>query len=903
MSSGRNLDCATCGHSLATGRVVTGGIVCTRCGTVRRRSKPQATGLPPEQIHSEEAEQPRQQDPSQQTCALCRGKFLLQQLIPRGDTHVCFNCFALATGGAVTPPAPQPATTAVPADYAEPDATEQEVSGLVACGQCGGGFAPEELIEHWGQALCTGCLARLQNSQQAARRRPLPRRSSSAMPVAALSVVGIFLVIGAIFLLRPKSHTPPATSSAPAKTALDVEAVNALIREANTLVAANDLPGALARYDRLEQLTAGQTISDASLRNNLDLVAKARQRVVERLKGSANGQRGTVPGDDRRQQRPANPNAHTPARPPAPEPVAIPSSAPEPEPAERPTVPVPANIEQPPAPQTQPSAEPWTRLRPSTRPSTREAVAAESKLLQRLVQQASDALWAGEAASAIELLLDARTLLTRIRLHDATLALDTEGQMHHALAVAYMQQGKFDKARPSVERAAELMPTQRTVLINRAVSDIVRKVTVLQAVRTLRDYFITRLEELDEPTLNILGTALGSAPQPDAPGVPDLAQRLIRESWGLYEQGKTRLEQTRPNERRWGIRWVTPAELRDLERQQRLAKERHQLTLEELQRARLDLKQAQEYLTRERSRMLLTGRGNVEFARTNVQRQEQRVAAQQATVERAYQAIPREPWLTRMEPVLPDSAPLPMAAVRQPERQTRIHQQPRVVAPPPPPPPVAVAPAAPTMPGAGQPPAPPPVAPVTPVVRVAIPEKVVFTRQAVAFPVGPDLLLTAAAPLDGAVRITADSENGKTFEVTVLRKEADLALLRCPRAMASLPLAGEFAGGELRCAAFVAVSIFDIVPEVLKGRAGQPRGAEWTISLSRNPRLPGSPLLDAQGQVVGMAIPQRESEAGQIPAIPLSRLREFCGQDLPRAGGPRANAAAILELTAVCERQ
>jgi S1-C subfamily serine protease len=179
-----------------------------------------------------------------------------------------------------------------------------------------------------------------------------------------------------------------------------------------------------------------------------------------------------------------------------------------------------------------------------------------------------------------------------------------------------------------------------------------------------------------------------------------------------------------------------------------------------------------------------------------------------------------------------------------------------------------------------------------------------FARGAVGFAVGPELLLTAASAVKDASRVVVEFPNGQPMEATVERTGTEgLALLRIRgQKMAYVNLAQQFAGGAVQCPAYPEVSVFGVSVEVLKGKTLGTSDEGWKVSLGKHPRLAGAPLLDSNGDLVGVEMADREDLSTQLPALSLKAVRAFLGSDLPGqpCGNPRA--AAVVQVTGSFER-
>jgi hypothetical protein len=173
------------------------------------------------------------------------------------------------------------------------------------------------------------------------------------------------------------------------------------------------------------------------------------------------------------------------------------------------------------------------------------------------------------------------------------------------------------------------------------------------------------------------------------------------------------------------------------------------------------------------------------------------------------------------------------------------------------------------------------------------------TRQATAFPVASDLLITSDEAVRGARSIVVEVPNGSSLSAEVVREDAQLglALLRVKQGhLAYFVLADQFAGGEVSCASFPKRNVFSPEPAVIQGKAPAP-AERWWVALQRHPRLAGGPMLDAKGHVVGVVLASPEDPSDKLPAVALEQLKAFLGNDAPARQG-NAQPGGIVQLTA-----
>ena len=179
-------------------------------------------------------------------------------------------------------------------------------------------------------------------------------------------------------------------------------------------------------------------------------------------------------------------------------------------------------------------------------------------------------------------------------------------------------------------------------------------------------------------------------------------------------------------------------------------------------------------------------------------------------------------------------------------------------------------------------------------------------RYAVAVPVGPDLVVTAAAPVENATEFQLESPDGDSFKGELVRRDpvSKLALIRIAgKHMPYLNLATGFNGGEVVCWGFPEVIVFNPIAEFLGGSATAPKAGVWTVSLRRHPRLMGAAVLDGKGALVGITTGDRDTLATQMTAVTLEQLRAFLGADAPRTACSNPNPSGVMQLTASHEAQ
>ena len=142
------------------------------------------------------------------------------------------------------------------------------------------------------------------------------------------------------------------------------------------------------------------------------------------------------------------------------------------------------------------------------------------------------------------------------------------------------------------------------------------------------------------------------------------------------------------------------------------------------------------------------------------------------------------------------------------------------------------------------------------------------------------------------------------MDATVERTgDEGLALLRVKSGrLPYLNLASGFDGGNIQCPAFPEVSVFGVNVESIPGKALKPQEQGWKVALNKHPRLPGAPLLDTTGRLVGIEMADRDDLRDRLPALPPARIKAFLAQGLPTQPCATSDNAAVVQITASFER-
>jgi tetratricopeptide (TPR) repeat protein len=433
-----------------------------------------------------------------------------------------------------------------------------------------------------------------------------------------------------------------------------------------------------------------------------------------------------------------------------------------------------------------------------------------------------------------------------------------------AMAVAYMNlklyarsNALFDEEEPLGVASQTVNSPTRELVWNRAVNDLLQKTNIMRAVKTLSDYVQAQAAP-DESTINLLGTVcfIGDASNP-----PN--RKVLDDAIGLYTQRSMDLERTRPGQRRWGIQWLPEAEAQRNFDAYNKAIDAYQTALRQRTAADAHVKD-------------LEASGAAETA-ANVKNAKAQAARAAAAVKAAHDAIPSAPWLTDVQPIIPPlvDAPPPAQDASSDPNAMQTPFNPNAPIP------------------ASQPSSPGPA--------LVAPE----VRYAAAFPVDSTHLVTAAEPLGNAAQVRIEDTHGNLGSARVVAKSERLALLEIVPANAGsglhpLDLAVDYTGGSAQCPAMPEANVFAPGVTLLTADASAPVRSAWWVGLNDHPRLPGSPLLDAQNQVIGVELAQRDDDRQRIPAVTLADLRKFLedNQIVPGSSAQQTDPNALWQVAA-----
>ncbi len=512
----------------------------------------------------------------------------------------------------------------------------------------------------------------------------------------------------------------------------------------------------------------------------------------------------------------------------------------------------------------------------------------DPKSLEALLKQGRDALAAGEYKAARDAYQDVAAIDTR------------NVEALHGQGVAYMFLGDFIHALPPMEKALVANPsTNRALVLNMAVCQIGQpgSKNAMRAAAVIMDYLVAHPGQLDEPLLNAMATALYIADDQAKKG------RKFQDCEAFYKTYNQKLEAAKPGMKRWGVQWLN-ARTVDERTASNVASEK-QLAALSREIDAIDGKLVDANRTLEKQKDLVRRGFMTQYELSDSLQAVKFLTEQQATKQKDYEeavakiqrpTFPKVMTLVAMDELTPPPVAAnvtiandtPASQLVMPTKVRRTNSSEK---------PVATKTEIKTeMPKVEE-------SIISVSAQTAAHRKVRIVSYSAAFPISENLILTAAAPLDGATEIELQTADGTPVKAEIVRADvaSGLALLRVSdKKLIPMVFAPTFSGGAIQCAAYPTVNIFNPLAESLPGTAKSPAG-EWRVTLSRHPRLGGSPLLSGN-KIVGMELASRETDPAQIPAVTLDAIKKFLGSDLPTTsvGGPEP-CAVMLQVMATRE--
>jgi hypothetical protein len=143
----------------------------------------------------------------------------------------------------------------------------------------------------------------------------------------------------------------------------------------------------------------------------------------------------------------------------------------------------------------------------------------------------------------------------------------------HQQAVEFMGQGRYDKAQEILDHVYQLTPANwrtRALVLNRAIIDVHQRKFAARALRDLADYLKANKGE-DELATNVLSGALEVV----ASDTPKLKKDYLwQTAYKEWDRRNYNLEKSRPGSHRWGARWLSDEEFKQIEAKQAEVKEK-----------------------------------------------------------------------------------------------------------------------------------------------------------------------------------------------------------------------------------------------------------------------------------------------------------------------------------------
>jgi hypothetical protein len=735
-----------------------------------------------------------------------------------------------------------------------------------------------------------------------------PARPSRPAPAARARWLTLMILIlslasatglGIYFYLE---HQRPAHAGAEWESQ-NKETLKRLHTEAAALLESGKAREAFEKYDQILERVEGKALADPELIAVVERASQARRRLAGELAKSREAQVTSANTHDeiRDFSRPGASSifsANVIARSPA-------TSAPVPTTA--PPLPGPPEESHPPA-----SNKPIEL--PALPAATQFSAPADEgsrlkQLFDVLLQQGTNALAAGDAPAALDSFGDAKLVLDRrVKAKSGSYNSPEHVALLHGFAIAYQLAQKPERASPLFEentpldRACKADNASRQLLITRGFLDATQGYLAMRTVVRLSDYLKRHPQDLDSDLMDVLITALVRADE----RVQNRAL-MLDPAIKLYDEFNAKLEATRPGKKRWGIKWVSPAEYQAERSARDGALKAWQKSLDVVADRTVEVKDAERYLENAKKGGTAS-KARAAAASEALANARRRLSDAQRAADEARAKIPPVPILTRddfkrLVAPSPGDAPAETAvALAQPAGKAN---QPRVISNEPlrlggseptkiPPKAVVVSDTSPPAPAK---------APVFDPPAAAPPTRRTYSRSMTGFAVAPDLILTSSA-VNGAQRVVLEFPGAPPVEGAVERAGGDLALVRLRgRAMSYLNLAETFDGGPVQCPAYPDLSIFGVTLETLAGRANAPKADEWTVSLSRHPRLAGSPIIaGGTGDLVGVVTARREDPLDRLPATPIEKIKAFLGADLPKQTCATPKSAPVVQISAMFER-
>lgn len=899
--------CPACGQRESVPDEMAGEKVnCRQCGAKIRlpaKRPAEASAMPTNAPAEESGDAPESPN---YLCAVCRQQFDVSDVYDQQGTVICKTCFAAQQANA--PMSEEP----------------------IVCASCGSAFSPDQVEKSDGRLMCASCalLAAARPTPISSRKRIQKKSNSKLFWIVGGSIAAV-VMIAVVLMVRSGSGRGPSAQSSSLATDTKAPTVNALPAVPNpspsTAPASDDVMPRLAqlRQEGHDQESAGELKAAAATYGQMIELGEHATNPAENVTSQIDAARTALAAVKQRLAAAASSPATTG---PVPAPTMVASTQTSPEaPA--------ANLtwEQQHAARIRQllnqadarmagndvfkAALIYQQLfglvgphlpeitNPELKRQVTAAAAVRGKLIAQLksspesVSMTADTLLATglEALqerhwqAGLESLSDVRALFDR-NVKMPARASDPKYLMAlHGMAVAYLKLKEAPKAGELFDDSAPLGQAvdrwpNREMVINRAALDIIQRTKAMRAAKALTSWLQKHPgDHPDEDLLNILGTALFIADQHTT------GKSKLEEFAQIYQKENERLEQTRPGEKRWGVEWLPEREV-----DKKMA-ERTKVLSDYAEYSRRAAAALSQWQTLQGYYNTFTANGVRKASLGQVQAAERAYNGYSNLAEDARKRIPDMTWLTEVEPVLPPLPPgMTAVAVAAPAATSdgsgaappsvftipnfTLHDRP------------APAPSSPSEAPAETPPVKP--------VHISVP------RYALAFPIDKTRLISSGDVVGQVDKVGLVDAQGQPYSAHVVARQDHLVLLELDAGqgqfLSYLNLAENFTGGPVTCSGVPQESIFGPQPVSIAGQAVAPRReGEWAVSLSDHPRLAGSPLLDAQGQVVGVVIARRDDLKTHLPAVSIAQLRDFLSAQsaLPAAPSARPDPMNVLEVT------
>jgi len=449
----------------------------------------------------------------------------------------------------------------------------------------------------------------------------------------------------------------------------------------------------------------------------------------------------------------------------------------------------------------------------------------------------------------------------------------TDAEAWHGLSIAHFLLDNDTAAAKAMAEVHRLAPKPTRALVHNSAAVHLDAGLSMVAAGEVMDYLKATPDPLDEPLQNVLGYALSQAESEES--IPLAKLDAARRFYAEYD---ARLNAVIPEKKRWGNTWVSAQEANNFHAAWRKAEVASRALMDEIATMKRQLADA----NRDVARAKEAARRNPK----NPKKREELSEAQQQAVQfqstsrvkqtdlaRIQSEQPAAPFADSVRAIAPDRNTPP--AVGEPE--VYLTPASEIVSKPEPEIPSTEKPVRPT----------PNATPTGPVKPIRI--------LTAAFPISHELYVSADAMLQGAGDLQIRGQQQPNARLTIVRRDAKLgvALLRITGdRVAFLNLADKASPGQVQCIGFPTDSIFDATAEPIAGNA-KLENDRMQIITDRAVGAVGGPVI-SKGKVVGVILSVDKEDATLIHALPVEKLREFLGDDLPKSSSVQPDPSTIV---------